>query len=90
MRGTEDGFRLSLGHPNKRQRSHARMKRKKEDMKMKDYVLHFIQTYNLVDKNISSFWRCSADNYNHAVEQLRDEIERNQGERLILVEHYKS
>jgi len=64
--------------------------RKKEDMKMKDYVLHFIQTYNLVDKNISSFWRCSADNYNHAVEQLRDEIERNQGERLILVEYYKS
>jgi len=57
---------------------------------MKDYVLHFIQTYNLVDKNISLFWRCSADNYNHAVEQLRDEIERNQGERLILVEHYKS
>ena len=57
---------------------------------MKDYVLHFIQTYNLVDKNISSFWRCSADNYNHAVEQLRDEIERNQGERLLLVEYYKS
>jgi hypothetical protein len=58
-------------------------------MKMKDYVLHFIQTHNLVDKNISSFWRCSADNYKHAVEQLRDEIERNQGERLIFVEHYK-
>ena len=57
---------------------------------MKDYVLHFIQTYNLVDKNISSFWRCPADNYNHAVEQLRDEIERNQGERLVLVEYYKS
>ena len=64
--------------------------RKKEEKKMKDYVLHFIQTYNLVDKNISSFWRCSADNYNHAVEQLRDEIERNQGERLVLVEYYKS
>ena len=57
---------------------------------MKNYVVHFIQTYNLVDQNISSFWRCSADNYNHAVEQLRDEIERNQGERLILVEYYKS
>jgi hypothetical protein len=64
--------------------------RKKEEKKMKDYVLHFIQTYNLVDKNISSFWRCPADNYNHAVEQLRDEIERNQGERLVLVEYYKS
>jgi len=64
--------------------------RKKEEKKMKDYVLHFIQTYNLVDKNISSFWRCSADNYKHAVEQLRDEIERNQGERLVLVEYYKS
>ena len=63
---------------------------RKEEKKMKDYVLHFIQTYNLVDKNISSFWRCSADNYNHAVEQLRDEIERNQGERLVLVEYYKS
>ena len=57
---------------------------------MKDYVLHFIQTYNLIDKNISSFWRCSADNYKHAVEQLRDEIEHNQGERLLLVEYYKS
>ena len=64
--------------------------RKNEEKKMKDYVLHFMQTYNLVDKNISSFWRCSADNYNHAVEQLRDEIERNQGERLVLVEYYKS
>ena len=38
---------------------------------MKNYMLHFIQTYNLQDKN-------------------RDEIERNQGERLVLVEYYKS
>jgi hypothetical protein len=57
---------------------------------MKHYMLHFIQTYNLVDKNISAFWRCSADNYDHAVEQLSDEIEHNQGERLVFVELYKS
>ena len=36
MRGTEDGFRLSPGHPNKRQRSHidCANERKKEELKM--------------------------------------------------------
>jgi len=57
---------------------------------MKSYVLHFIQTFNLIDENISLFWSCYANNYDHAVEQLRDEVERNQGEKLILVEYYKS
>lgn len=56
---------------------------------MKGYVLHFIQTSQGVEDNFSSFWRCEADDYLHAEEQLRDEVERNQGERVVLVEFYK-
>ncbi len=63
--------------------------KERKHMKSRDYVLHYIQTFNGKDLGISSFWRCFADNYEHALEQLKDEVERNQGERVILAEYYK-
>jgi len=56
---------------------------------MKSHVLHYIQTFDLVDRNVSLFWRCDAENYEHALEQLKDEVEGNQSEKLIFVELYK-
>lgn len=56
---------------------------------MKSYVLHYIQTYDLIDCNVSQFWRCDAENYEHAVEQLKDEVESNQSEKIVFVEFYK-
>jgi hypothetical protein len=53
---------------------------------MKEYVLRYIQTSQGVEDNFSSFWRCKADDYAHAEEQLRDEVERNQGEKVVIVE----
>jgi len=58
-------------------------------MRSRHFVLHYIQTFNGMDIGISSFWRCFADNYEHALEQLKDEVEINQGERVILAEYYK-
>jgi len=63
--------------------------KERKRMKSRECVLHYIQTFNGKDLGISSFWRCFADNYEHALEQLKDEVERNQGERVILAEYYK-
>jgi hypothetical protein len=70
-------------------RSEIKTIKEREHMKSRDYVLHYIQTFNGKDLGISSFWRCFADNYEHALEQLKDEVERSQGERVILAEYYK-
>jgi len=35
---------------------------------MKEYVVHFTKTNDPYDY----WWRCQADDYDHAIEQLRD------------------
>ena len=52
----------------------------------KNYTLHFKQTIDGVDTEIARYWRCIADNYEHAVEQLKDHIERELGEKVTFVE----
>lgn len=32
------------------------------------------------------YWRCWADDYDHAVEQLKDEVEHGEGERVLFHE----
>jgi hypothetical protein len=54
---------------------------------MQEYVLHYIQTL-LGKESRSLFWRCQADNYEHAVEQLENAIE-SEGEKVVFVEFYK-
>ena len=54
---------------------------------MKNYLIHYVQTEG---KNESdSYWRCEADDYDHAVEQLKDEVEHAQGETLLFHELLK-
>jgi len=54
---------------------------------MREYVLHYIQTL-LGQESRSLFWRCQADNYEHAVEQLENAVE-SEGEKVVFVEFYK-
>lgn len=57
---------------------------------MKHYTLHFIQTIDGIEENTSRYWRCNADDYEHAVEQLRDHIERELEEKVVFVELIKT
>lgn len=50
------------------------------------YLLHFRQTIDGVESKDARYWRCDADDYDHAVEQLKDEVERIQGEKVVFVE----
>lgn len=51
---------------------------------MKSYLIRFTQT---ADNNEQSlYWHCDADDKEHAMEQLRNEIEATQGERIVLGE----
>lgn len=52
----------------------------------KGYVLHYRQTLDGVESKTALYWRCDADDYDHAVEQLKDEVERIQGEKVVFVE----
>lgn len=52
------------------------------------YLLHFVQTQQ-DNKEVSLYWRCDAENYTHAVDQLRDEVEHCQGEKLLFHELIK-
>jgi hypothetical protein len=52
----------------------------------KGYVLHFRQTIDGLETDTPRYWRCDADNYEHAVEQLKDHIERELGEKVTFVE----
>lgn len=52
----------------------------------KGFVLHFKQTIDGVDTDTARYWRCDADDYDHAVEQLKDHIERELGEKVTFVE----
>jgi hypothetical protein len=50
------------------------------------YILHFRQTVDGIETETPRYWRSNADNYEHAVEQLKDHIERELGEKVIFVE----
>lgn len=52
----------------------------------KDYTLHFKQTIDGRDTDVARYWRSEADDYDHAVEQLKDHIERELGEKVTFVE----
>lgn len=52
----------------------------------KGYVLHFRQTIDGIEDSNPRYWRSDADNYEHSVEQLKDHIEREMGEKVIFVE----
>lgn len=53
---------------------------------MRGYVLHFKQTVDGLETETARYWRCDACNYEHAVEQLKDHIERELEEKVIFVE----
>jgi len=52
----------------------------------KEYMLHFRQTIDGLETDTPRYWRCDADNYEHAVEQLKDHIERELGEKVTFFE----
>lgn len=56
---------------------------------MKNYTLGFIQTIN-GEEAPRQYWRCEADDLEHAAEQLRDEVEHCQGEKLLFFEVIKN
>lgn len=56
---------------------------------MKNYTLGFIQTINEKEAP-RQYWRCEADDLEHAAEQLRDEVEHCQGEKLLFFELVKN
>jgi hypothetical protein len=56
---------------------------------MKHYCLVYRQTVLGEETKDNWFWRCQAEDYNHAVEQLRDEVEHCEGEKLVYCEEYK-
>jgi hypothetical protein len=55
----------------------------------KHYLIHFKQTIDGTESEESRYWRCDADNYNHAIEQLNAEIVNVQGEKVIFHELLK-
>ena len=54
---------------------------------MKNYLIHYVQSDG--KNEFDSYWRCEADNYDHAIEQLKDEVEHAQGESLLFHELLK-
>ena len=54
---------------------------------MKTYLLHFKQTTKETEQSL--YWRCYADDYNHAIEQLKNEVETIQGNQVIFCELLK-
>lgn len=56
---------------------------------MKHYCLVYRQTVLGKETKENWFWRCEAENYEHAVEQLRDEVEYTGREKLVYCEQYK-
>lgn len=55
---------------------------------MKKYLIHYVQT-TADNGEIDLYWRCDADDYSHAVEQLKDEVEHAEGEKLLFHELLK-
>lgn len=55
---------------------------------MKEYVLHYSQKHKDGDVVDGLFFRCTADNYEHAVEQLNDSVN-SEKSTVIFHEFYK-
>lgn len=56
---------------------------------LKHYLIHFKQTIDGVDTETSRYWRCDAESYNHAIEQLNSEVYGSQGEKVTFHELIK-
>lgn len=56
---------------------------------LKHYLIHFKQTIDGVETETSRYWRCDAENYGHAIEQLNAEIVGSQGEKVFFHELIK-
>lgn len=55
---------------------------------MKPLTLHYRVKTNGEESNQPRFWRCEADDYDHAVKQLKEFLE-SENEELVFIEHYK-
>lgn len=55
-------------------------------VRLKQYIIHFKQTINGIESQLSRYWGCRAENYGHAIEQLNDEVYHSQGERVFFHE----
>lgn len=54
---------------------------------MKSYLIQFNQTIDNIDTpTIHRYWRCNADDYDHAIEQLQSEVCGCQGEKVTFHE----
>lgn len=56
---------------------------------LKNYLIHFKQTVDGLETELSRYWRCDAENYTHAIEQLNAEVEQAQGEKIFFHELLK-
>lgn len=56
---------------------------------LKHYLIHFKQTIDGIETETSRYWRCEAENYGHAIEQLNSEVSGSQGEKVIFHELIK-
>lgn len=56
---------------------------------LKHYLIHFKQTIDGVETETSRYWRCDAENYGHAIEQLNSEVAGSQGEKVFFHELIK-
>lgn len=56
---------------------------------LKHYLIHFKQTIDSIETETSRYWRCEAENYGHAIEQLNSEVSGSQGEKVIFHELIK-
>lgn len=56
---------------------------------LKHYLIHFKQTVDGIDTEVSRYWRCDAEDYCHAIEQLNEEVIGSQGEQVTFHELIK-
>lgn len=56
---------------------------------LKHYLIHFKQTIDGLETETSRYWRCDAENYGHAIEQLNSEVCGSQGEKVFFHELLK-
>ena len=56
---------------------------------LKHYLIHFKQTIDGIETETSRYWRCEAENYGHAIEQLNSEVSGSQGEKVFFHELIK-
>jgi hypothetical protein len=61
----------------------------KRQSDLKHYLIHFKQTIDGLETELSRYWRCDAENYTHAIEQLNAEVQQAQGEKVFFHELLK-